>query len=239
MALIKCTECGKEFSDRAAKCPNCACPTEFILEDIKVLAKKEHIQNEEQIAVEQFWREEAERDKEEKEAKLKRQAEEKERKEKEEMQLKKVYEEKESYNQEVVMHFPLFGVELAITRGMRNKIHFYRESKNNKKTYIKEFEKAIQKIQNLNDMIGTGMHKFNACIEGYVDKQCNMLKSFEDVDLELLTNILTNESEAIVEDKVGIELGEFMDDFRRMQGPSPEDTEQWTREKYRDRKSVV
>ena len=27
MALIKCVECGKEFSDRAESCPNCGCPT--------------------------------------------------------------------------------------------------------------------------------------------------------------------------------------------------------------------
>lgn len=26
MALIKCIECGKEFSDRASACPNCGCP---------------------------------------------------------------------------------------------------------------------------------------------------------------------------------------------------------------------
>lgn len=26
MALIKCLECGKEFSDKAAACPNCGCP---------------------------------------------------------------------------------------------------------------------------------------------------------------------------------------------------------------------
>lgn len=48
MALIKCTECGKEFSDRALACPNCACPTEVVLEDIKnstnsSLDKKEQI----------------------------------------------------------------------------------------------------------------------------------------------------------------------------------------------------
>lgn len=35
MALIKCTECGKEFSDRAVACPNCGCPTDIILEDIE------------------------------------------------------------------------------------------------------------------------------------------------------------------------------------------------------------
>ena len=35
MAMIKCTECGKEFSDRAVACPNCGCPTELVLEDIK------------------------------------------------------------------------------------------------------------------------------------------------------------------------------------------------------------
>ena len=28
MALIKCQECGKEFSDKASACPNCACPLE-------------------------------------------------------------------------------------------------------------------------------------------------------------------------------------------------------------------
>lgn len=27
MALIKCAECGKEFSDKATACPNCGCPT--------------------------------------------------------------------------------------------------------------------------------------------------------------------------------------------------------------------
>ena len=26
MSLIKCPECGKEISDKAEKCPNCACP---------------------------------------------------------------------------------------------------------------------------------------------------------------------------------------------------------------------
>lgn len=29
MALIKCSECGKEFSDKASACPNCACPNEI------------------------------------------------------------------------------------------------------------------------------------------------------------------------------------------------------------------
>lgn len=28
MALIKCTECGKEISDKAQSCPNCGCPIE-------------------------------------------------------------------------------------------------------------------------------------------------------------------------------------------------------------------
>lgn len=27
MALIKCPECGKQFSDKAPACPNCGCPT--------------------------------------------------------------------------------------------------------------------------------------------------------------------------------------------------------------------
>ncbi|MDO4275909.1 MAG: hypothetical protein Q4D16_19755 [Eubacteriales bacterium] len=30
MALITCPECGKEFSDQASACPNCACPTQPI-----------------------------------------------------------------------------------------------------------------------------------------------------------------------------------------------------------------
>ena len=29
MALIKCSECGKEFSDKAKACPNCACPVDL------------------------------------------------------------------------------------------------------------------------------------------------------------------------------------------------------------------
>lgn len=33
MALITCTECGKEFSDKAPACPNCGCPTEDMLPD--------------------------------------------------------------------------------------------------------------------------------------------------------------------------------------------------------------
>ena len=31
MALIKCSECGKEFSDKANACPNCACPTDKMI----------------------------------------------------------------------------------------------------------------------------------------------------------------------------------------------------------------
>lgn len=47
MALIKCTECGKEFSDRAAACPNCGCPTDIILEDIE---KEKSIQQKKIVA---------------------------------------------------------------------------------------------------------------------------------------------------------------------------------------------
>lgn len=32
MALISCVECGKEFSDRATACPNCACPIDVMVE---------------------------------------------------------------------------------------------------------------------------------------------------------------------------------------------------------------
>ena len=31
MALIICPECGKKFSDKAPACPECGCPTEYIL----------------------------------------------------------------------------------------------------------------------------------------------------------------------------------------------------------------
>ena len=31
MALIVCTECGKKFSDKAVSCPECGCPTEYVL----------------------------------------------------------------------------------------------------------------------------------------------------------------------------------------------------------------
>ena len=39
MALIKCPECGKEFSDKANACPNCACPVER--EKRKVVIERE------------------------------------------------------------------------------------------------------------------------------------------------------------------------------------------------------
>lgn len=32
MALIRCPECGKEFSDKAHACPNCGCPTDKIVQ---------------------------------------------------------------------------------------------------------------------------------------------------------------------------------------------------------------
>lgn len=38
MALIKCTECGKDISNKAAVCPHCGCPMEEIL---KIISMKE------------------------------------------------------------------------------------------------------------------------------------------------------------------------------------------------------
>ena len=35
MALIKCTECGKTFSDKAPSCPECGCPTEYVLKETR------------------------------------------------------------------------------------------------------------------------------------------------------------------------------------------------------------
>ena len=53
MAMIKCPECGKELSDRAASCPNCGCP----IEDIR--AKLDEIETEKQLKVKE--KEEAEK----------------------------------------------------------------------------------------------------------------------------------------------------------------------------------
>lgn len=50
MALIKCTECGKKLSDKAVACPNCGCPTEMILADIKEIEGKKNISKISQIA---------------------------------------------------------------------------------------------------------------------------------------------------------------------------------------------
>ena len=46
MTLIKCFECGKEFSDKANSCPNCACPTKEVLNEInkKKLENKRKIE---------------------------------------------------------------------------------------------------------------------------------------------------------------------------------------------------
>lgn len=37
MALIKCKECGKEFSDKASACPNCACPIEKEKRKVRII----------------------------------------------------------------------------------------------------------------------------------------------------------------------------------------------------------
>lgn len=48
MALIICTECGKKFSDRAACCPECGCPTEEVLKDLEKIAEQQRIKKEAQ-----------------------------------------------------------------------------------------------------------------------------------------------------------------------------------------------
>lgn len=40
MALIKCPECGKDISDRAAACPNCGCP----INDVSTPSKPKYAQ---------------------------------------------------------------------------------------------------------------------------------------------------------------------------------------------------
>lgn len=36
MALIRCTDCEKEFSDKAKACPNCGCPRSDDMEKVEV-----------------------------------------------------------------------------------------------------------------------------------------------------------------------------------------------------------
>ena len=42
MALIKCSECGKEFSDKASACPNCGSPTSEIVESTIAEAQEDN-----------------------------------------------------------------------------------------------------------------------------------------------------------------------------------------------------
>lgn len=41
MAMIKCTECGKEVSDKAEKCPNCGCPSDEWNKNLELNNSKE------------------------------------------------------------------------------------------------------------------------------------------------------------------------------------------------------
>ena len=44
MALIKCPECGKSFSDKAAACPECGCPADYAVKEVeKKKAKTEEV----------------------------------------------------------------------------------------------------------------------------------------------------------------------------------------------------
>ena len=43
MALIKCSECGKEISDKATTCPNCGSPTVIYLKDKKTQEEKTQV----------------------------------------------------------------------------------------------------------------------------------------------------------------------------------------------------
>ena len=44
MSLITCSECGKIFSDKAAACPNCACPTELVVRSEKIADKEDVVE---------------------------------------------------------------------------------------------------------------------------------------------------------------------------------------------------
>ena len=43
MSMIKCTECGKEISDKATACPHCGCPMTEILSATKENKKEEKV----------------------------------------------------------------------------------------------------------------------------------------------------------------------------------------------------
>ena len=43
MSMIKCTECGKEISDKATACPHCGCPMTEILSATKESKKEEKV----------------------------------------------------------------------------------------------------------------------------------------------------------------------------------------------------
>lgn len=45
MALIVCTECNKQFSDKAPACPNCGCPTDVIMSSRRTVERKVTAQN--------------------------------------------------------------------------------------------------------------------------------------------------------------------------------------------------
>lgn len=47
MALIICSECGKEFSNKAASCPNCGCPIEEIIKEESLDNSQEEVEIEE------------------------------------------------------------------------------------------------------------------------------------------------------------------------------------------------
>lgn len=40
MSLIKCSECGREFSDKAAACPNCGCPIDDARQETSEIGEK-------------------------------------------------------------------------------------------------------------------------------------------------------------------------------------------------------
>lgn len=40
MAMITCNECGKEYSDKAEKCPNCACPNPSFAKKVSIAKEK-------------------------------------------------------------------------------------------------------------------------------------------------------------------------------------------------------
>lgn len=227
MSLIKCIECGKDFSDKASCCPNCGCPTDFVLQGIKKNEEKNRIEQEAKKKEEQYEQEVINK-------KKLRQKEENERKQREfEEQRKIKYEKITAHYHDVVMQFPLFGEAVEVTKGMRNRILYRTSYVNSKSKYIGQYKNKIQTINNLKDVMGFGIQKLWTCFNDFVDEECSLLSQYGIKDIDSIISEIGKKGEELAEEEIENVLGDFLHDVRFMQGPSFEDPELYSKELYR------